>query len=163
MTVARAATALLFSCIFAVAGPARGADANAAADPAAAPLLALVQHFIDAQRTYNVAALSALTADTYIEISPLGDVDPRQKMLGFYVTDGTKSAPPLQLDEPIVRVLGDSAVIIAKLVFSVSIDGQRTERALRASYVAVRSGDNWKLVSAQFTPVHANRAAKTPS
>ena len=49
-----------------------------------APLKQLVGQLVDAQTKYDAAALDRLFTADYIEISPLGEFDPRNKVLGFY-------------------------------------------------------------------------------
>ena len=58
----------------------------------------LVQRFATAQGTFDRAALEALTAENYVEISPLGEVDPRSKMLSFYVKHDDKPLPAITVD-----------------------------------------------------------------
>ena len=74
----------------------------------------LVQRFSAAQSTFDMATLKAVTADNYIEISPLGEVDPREKMLSFYVRKDDKPRPAIAVDEITTRVLGDTAVGCAR-------------------------------------------------
>ena len=119
----------------------RGADSAGAVE--------LVQRFLDAQSHYDVPSLRALTSEQFVEISPLGEVDPRDKMLGFYVKDAPPAPPPLTIDERQVRVLGDSAIVTVKL--TLNINGQ--PRSLRSNFVAHKEGAQWKLVSAQHTPM----------
>jgi len=109
----------------------------------------LVRQFLDAQAHYDVPALRALTSDQFVEISPLGDVDPRDRMLGFYVKDAPPARPPVGIDERQVRVFGDSAVVTVRL--TLDINGQA--RSLRSNFVAHKQGGQWKLVSAQHTPM----------
>jgi ketosteroid isomerase-like protein len=109
----------------------------------------LVRKFLDAQSRHDVPALRSLTAEQFVEISPLGEVDPRDKMLGFYVGDASPTRPVIAIDEREVRVFGDSAIVTVKLSFNAG--GQA--RSLRAGFVAHRDGAMWKLVSAQHTPM----------
>jgi ketosteroid isomerase-like protein len=105
----------------------------------------LVDAFIAAQRGFDQAALGRLTAPEYVEISPLGEVDPRDRMLGFYAPDKKQAAPEITVSERTVRVLGDTALVTARLAFGPG--------AMRAVYVARRDKNGWRLVSTQFTPI----------
>ena len=121
---------------------------------AANPLTELVQRFTAAQTAMDVPQLAALTADNYVEISPLGDVDPRDKMLGFYKKDDKRPPlPAVALDEVTTRQFGDTAVVTAKLSFTRTVGGQARSVSMRAGYVAVKTGGSWKLVSSQYTPM----------
>jgi uncharacterized protein (TIGR02246 family) len=134
--------------------------AATATDAADAALLDLVQRHLTAQRTYDVPALAATTSDDFIEVSPLGEVDPRQKMLGFYAVPSTTPAPTVQLQETMVRVYGDSAIVVAKLAYTMTANGQSREMAMRGTYVAHKTDGVWKLVSTHYNGI---RPPKTPS
>lgn len=113
----------------------------------------LVQRFATAQGTFDRTALEALTAENYIEISPLGEVDPRAKMLSFYVKHDDKPLPAITVDEITPRVLGNTAIVLAKVSYAMTVGGQARTSALRSSFVALQQDGAWKLVSAQYTPI----------
>ncbi|AQR75717.1 hypothetical protein BXU08_06565 [Sphingomonas sp. LM7] len=128
---------------------------HARQDPAAQEaLVRLVGDFVRAQQSFDVPRLTALTAPDYLEISPVGEVDSREKMLGFYAPDKKSNAPAVEIVEPVVRMFGDTAIVIARLAYTVQVPGQSPRvMALRASFVARREGGSWKLVSAQYTGI----------
>ena len=126
---------------------------SAMAAPADAELVALVKRHAEAQATFDQAALKAITADNYAEVSPLGEVDSREKMLSFYAPELKRPAPQLQVDEPQVRVLGDSAVIYTRLTFTMGSGDAARTFAMRAGYVAQFKDGKWLLVSAQYTGI----------
>lgn len=109
----------------------------------------LVRNFLDAQLRHDVPALRKLTAEQFVEISPLGEVDPRDKMLGFYMGDAPAARPTVGIDERQVRIFGDSALANVKITYNLS--GQA--RSMRTSFVAYKDGAHWKLVSVQHTPI----------
>src|ERR1044072_444020 len=47
-------------------------------------LKSLVRQMTDAQAAYDAATLDKIFTADYIEISPVGEFDPREKVLGFY-------------------------------------------------------------------------------
>ena len=112
-----------------------------------------VSKFLDAQAHYDVPALRALTADQFVEISPLGEVDPRDKMIGFYAKDAPPGVPVPVIDERQVRVFGASAIVTVRI--TININGQA--RSLRSTFVTHKDGTQWKLVSAQHTPMRPAR------
>jgi hypothetical protein len=113
----------------------------------------LVQRFATAQGTFDRAALEALTFENYIEISPLGEVDPRAKMLSFYVKHDDKPLPAITVDEIMPRVLGTTAIVLAKMSYVMTVGGQTRTAAVRSSFVALQQDGAWKLISAQYTPI----------
>jgi len=103
---------ILSTCLLGTLGAMGGAQAA----PADAELLALVQRHAQAQNNFDQVALKATTAENYVEISPVGEVDGREKMLSFYAPEQKRPSPQLQVDEPLVRLFGDTAVISARAV-----------------------------------------------
>ena len=134
--------------------------AQAALADDAADVLNLVRQHVAAQTQFDVPKLAALTADNYVEVSPMGEVDTREKMLAFYAPEKKTATPVITVEEPLVRVTGGTAVLIGKLAISVNAGGQQRQMAMRASYVAVKEGANWKLMSAQYTGIAPKRPAQ---
>ncbi|HWW70684.1 MAG TPA: nuclear transport factor 2 family protein [Duganella sp.] len=128
-------------------------NAHAAPDDANAELIGLIHRHVDAQREFDVATLQAVTADNYVEVSPAGEVDSRDKMLSFYDPAQRRPAPTVQVDEPTVRTFDQTAIVIARLTYTMSAEGQSRSFAMRASYVARRFDGKWKLVSAHYTGI----------
>lgn len=128
-------------------------NAHAAPDGANAELIGLIQRHVDAQREFDVATLQAVTADNYVEVSPAGEVDNRDKMLSFYDPAQRRPAPTVRVDEQTVRTFDQTAVVIARLTYTMDADGQARSFAMRASYVAQRFDGKWKLVSAHYTGI----------
>lgn len=134
--------------------------AQAALADDAADVLNLVRQHVAAQTQFDVPALATLTADNYVEVSPLGEVDTREKMLAFYAPEKKTATPVITVEEPLVRVKGGTAVLIGKLAISVNAGGQQRQMAMRASYVAVKEATGWKLMSAQYTGIAPKRPAQ---
>lgn len=115
----------------------------------------LLQTFVEAQRTFDVAQLDDIFAPDYVEISSAGEVDPRAKVLGFYAPDKKVSDVPLAtLDEITTRVNGDTGITIARLTYQMKgPDGTPAARSMRCVFVTRIIGTRWKLVSTQYTPI----------
>jgi ketosteroid isomerase-like protein len=130
----------------------------AAASPAPAQdaaILSLVDRFEAARRQFDPVALAATLAPDYEEISPVGTVDPRAAVLGFYAPAARRPAPAMTADETVVRARGDLALVTRRQ--SIALPGGTT-RSLRVRYVARRGGGGWQLVSVQYTPIPPARA-----
>lgn len=112
-----------------------------------AEVTALVDAFVAAQRDFDQPALARLTTPDYVEVSPVGQVDSRAKMLAFYAPEHKQSAPPLVLTERTIRLHQKTAIATARLAAG--------RLVLRAVYVARRDGGTWRLLSAQFTPIRS--------
>ena len=121
-----------------------------------AALTQLVDSFTRAQREYDQPQLAALTTPDYVEVSPIGDVDTRDEMLGFYAPDKKRASPELMISERLISRQGDIAVLLAKLSFAAPGPGGVTRTmAMRASFVARRTGRAWRLAAAHYTPMRA--------
>lgn len=130
------------------------------ASPAAARVAdtMAVEHVVDrfnaARAAFDAAALGDTLAPDYQEISPVGDVDDRAKVLGFYGADRRRAGPAIQSSERHSAIHGAFGIATERLSFAMTRpDGVTMTRSLRARYVAVRRGAGWQLVSAQYTPV----------
>ena len=122
--------------------------------PPTAALTQLVERFSKAQQAFDVATLRDLTAEDYVEVSPLGEVDPRDKMLGFYAPEHKVDPPEMSIQDNQVRVFGDIGVVLARISYTMKgLDSQPHTHDLRATFVARKTSEGWKLVSTSFTPL----------
>lgn len=112
---------------------------------------AVVDAYVAAQGAFDQATLARITAPDFVEISPLGEVDPRDKMLGFYTPDKKQPGPVITISERDVRVTNGLALVTLRYAFG--------ERALRVVYVLRRDAGKWLLVSAQYTPIRIKPAS----
>lgn len=128
--------------------------AEHAAEDGPQQLLALIIRYAHAQSTFDVEGLKATTDSTFIEVSPIGEVDSREKVLAFYASSKNTAGPTLKIDDQNIRIFSNTGVVIARMTYSLKgPDGQERQQALRACYVAYKHKDKWKLISAQYTPI----------
>ena len=121
-------------------------------------LLKLVQSYTEAQRDFEPSKIDAIVTRDFYEVSPLGEVDPREKVLGFYLPANKREAPTLELSEPSIQMFGNTGTILVKLSGSVTANAEKRSFAFRAGYVAVNEGGKWKLASAQYTGIRPPKA-----
>jgi uncharacterized protein (TIGR02246 family) len=121
-------------------------------------ILTLVRQLAEAQKNYDARKLDEILAPDYVEISPAGEVDPRAKVLGFYAPE-RKSARQgemvsYELDEITSRIYGDTAIVVARLPFTLKTpDGQSISRAFRCTFVCRKARGKWRIASAQYTGI----------
>jgi uncharacterized protein (TIGR02246 family) len=131
--------------------------AGAQADKsAAAEVVAVVQQLADAQRTFDQSALERLLAPDYIEVSPVGDVDDRAKVIGFYSAEAKAKAPPVSsitIDETTVRVYGDYAVVIARQTMNINAGGTNRPVVMRTTAHLRKISNAWRISSMQYTGI----------
>lgn len=138
-----------------VAPVAARAEQSAGAD---AQVAGVLQALVVAQETFDATQLDQLLAPDYIEISPVGEVGPRAKVLGFYAPDkkAVGPIPRLALDQITTRVYGETALAIARVSFSPPSASQPAG-SMRAVFVLRAVGGRWLLVSSQYTPIREKR------
>ena len=126
----------------------------------------LLRQFTEAQKNYDARVLDEILATDYVEISPLGEVDPRAKVLGFYAPEKKSERGgelvSYGLDEMTARIYGDTAIIVARLPFTLKTpDGQTSSRALRCTIVCRKMRGKWRIASAQYTGIRPPAPAKS--
>jgi uncharacterized protein (TIGR02246 family) len=129
-------------------------------------ILGLVRQLAEAQKNYDAAKLDEILAPDYVEISPAGEVDPRAKVLGFYAPE-KKSARQgemlsYEFDEITSRIYGDTAIVVARLPFTLKTpDGQTISRAMRCTFVCRKTRGKWRIASAQYTGIRPPAPSKS--
>ena len=126
-------------------------------------LTALVKQMTDAQSKFDPITLETIYASDFIEISPIGEVDPREKTIGFYRPeanpDRDKVKTTVTTDEFLIRTYGNFAVVIARITFAQagSEPSARPPFSVRATIVCRKESGAWKISSAQYTGIRPPR------
>jgi hypothetical protein len=118
-----------------------------------------------AQSKFAAATLDKIYASDFIEISPIGEVDPRAKTIGFYKPE---AKPPGDLnvsvttDEFVIRTYGNFAVVIARITYAplASAPTARPPFSIRATLVCRKENGVWKIASAQYTGIRPPRPSQ---
>ena len=131
-----------------------------ARDDASTAVATLAGKFLEAQRSFDLPAIRALTAENYVEVSPAGELDDREKMLGFYAPSKKMQAPPMTVENELTRVYGDVGIQTVKLTYTMMAGGEQRTMALRATLVAHKRGGEWKMVTAQYTGIRPPKAGQ---
>ena len=124
----------------------------------------LVREFRAAEQAYDPTALARLTAERYVEVSPRGEVDERARFLGFYQPALRKPWPPLAVSDEQIRVFGTTALDVLTLTYTLpGPDGTSRSQAVRATFVAQRSAQGWRLLGAQYTGIVPTAPTSAPA
>lgn len=123
-----------------------------------AAIQTVIQKLVTAQTQFDQKTIDALLAPDYIEISPLGEVDPRDKVIGFYAADQepdpSKMTAAVDVTEYSIRSYGNFAVAIARFNYLMTAEGKPLPpRSIRAMIVLRKVNADWKIVSTQFTGI----------
>lgn len=130
-----------------------------------AELTKLVNKMVAAQINYDAAALDAIFTADYIEISPVGELDPRDKVLGFYKPelkpDPAKVSTKSDASEWSIRVRDKSAIVILRLDYTITAEGRTMPpRGMRVMLVCAKEKGGWKIASAQYTGIRPPQPPK---
>lgn len=126
------------------------------------PVESVLRQFIQATLDYDVAKLETLIDPEFIEISPIGEVDPHDVFLGYYKVPVEQRGPKprsFSLEELIVRNPSpDTCVAIYRQKLVLGTEEKPMEMAIRVTSVLKKSKDTWRLYSNQYTGIRAKRA-----
>lgn len=126
-------------------------------------LRALVQRMTDAQSSFDPVGLERIYTSDFIEISPVGEVDPRDKTIGFYKPEANpnrdKAKPIVTTDEFLIRTYGDFAIVIAHITYAQAGNdlSARPPFSVRVTLVCRKEKGAWKIGSAQYTGIKPPR------
>lgn len=131
-------------------------------------LKSLVKQMTDAQSNYQPDVLDKIFAADFIEISPVGEFDTREKVLGFYKPElkppADKMSAETEVDEFSVRNYGKFAVVIARFNYKITSAGKTLPpRSMRVTLVCKKEKNGWKIASAQYTGIRPPQAAQPKS
>ena len=110
----------------------------------------VLNNYAEATRTYDVKALDKLFDPEYVEVSPLGEVDLRDKVLSFYKQPGP-APDSKKIDELTIRLPAKGfAVAIFRQTANIKIQDKTVSRSFRVTVNLKHSGNNWRMFSTQF-------------
>lgn len=121
-------------------------------------LKSLVKQMTDAQINYQPDVLDKIFTADYIEISPVGEFDSREKVLSFYKPElkppAEKISTKVEATDFSIRNYGKFAIVITQLNFTITSEGKTMPpRSMRATIVCRKEKGAWKIASAQYTGI----------
>jgi ketosteroid isomerase-like protein len=124
----------------------------ALAAPLPADLAAAAHAYDAAQVNGDRAALERLVADDYLLVNGAGQVQDKARLIADYVAPGFK-LDPFTIEEPVEKVLGDTA-LLGGLVNMTGVDGgQRFALVVRFIDTWAKRDGRWRVVYSQVTRV----------
>jgi ketosteroid isomerase-like protein len=112
----------------------------------------LERRWTEAETRADIAALDELSTDDFRLIGPAGFVLDKQQWLDRY-RHGELVTTSLRFEDAQTRLYGDTAVTIGRHVQEAAYQGHPVNGQFRASHVAVREGDAWRLAGYQLSPI----------
>jgi ketosteroid isomerase-like protein len=126
-------------------------------------LISLVNQMTNAQTNFDAATLDKIYAADYIEVSPIGEVDSREKAVGFYKSENNlnrdKTKMVVTAAEFSIRIYKDFAVVISRFTFAQTGNATpaRPPVSFRATIVCRKEKNVWKIGSVQATGIRPSR------
>lgn len=108
----------------------------------------VVEDYVEAQNRLDTSRMARLMDTDYVEISPLGALDDRSDVLGFY-SDANASRQDIALEVDTLRTWDAGCAIVASLVLKLATG----ERRLRVTYTLRRAARTWRIVVVQYTAI----------
>jgi ketosteroid isomerase-like protein len=93
----------------------------------------------------DAAAISRFMADDWTIVGPDGSIDGRERFLSF-ITSGALTHDIMTSEDLIIRVLGDSAIVMARGVSAGVYQGRPFREHERSSNVFARREGRWVCV-----------------
>lgn len=119
----------------------------------------LVQNFLSAEKAYDAPSLARMISESYVEVSPAGEVDEHDRFLGFYAPEKKTDWPSMSTSDINVRMFGDTAIEVVKFTYQMpGPDGVTHAREIRGSFIAQKEKGTWKLLGAHYTGIRAPQA-----
>lgn len=119
-------------------------------------LLDTIHGYAKALQESDADVLERLLADDYTEVSPLGELDSRAKVIQSYRDQARQGRPNLKIavEEPQVRTYERVALVVVRLTMTFP---STPARSIRTVLVARIQAGNWRLCSVQFTPIRTTK------
>ena len=100
----------------------------------------------------DVATLDLLATDDFMLVGPVGFVLDKHQWLERY-RGGALRTTALAFEEAVTRVHGDCAIRIGRHVQEAEFQGRPVNGEFRATHIAVRDGDRWRLAGVHLSPI----------
>jgi len=115
-------------------------------------VMAVEREGTEAHLRGDVTTIARLMAEDYLKIESDGSVSDRATTLAKY-TPETRYWEKAEGDEYVVRVYGDTAVVIGRWTARGMNNGERFDYAARFLSVYVKREGEWKMVAEQSTSI----------
>jgi ketosteroid isomerase-like protein len=100
----------------------------------------------------DIATLDALATEDFTLVGPVGFVLNKREWLDRYRGGGLRTKA-LAFEDAVTRVYGDSAIRVGRHIQEAEFQGRPVDGQFRATHVAVRQGDRWRLAGVHLSPI----------
>ena len=100
----------------------------------------------------DIATLDALATEDFTLVGPVGFVLDKQQWLQRYRGGGLHTKA-LVFEDAVTRVYGDAAIRVGRHVQQAEFQGRPVDGEFRATHIAVRESDRWRLAGVHLSPI----------
>jgi hypothetical protein len=100
----------------------------------------------------DTATLNALATDDFTLVGPVGFVLNKGQWLERYRGGGLRTTA-LAFEDAVTRVYRDVAIRVGRHVQEAQFQGRPVNGEFRATHIAVRQGDRWRLAGIHLSPI----------
>jgi hypothetical protein len=100
----------------------------------------------------DTTTLDALATDDFTLVGPVGFVLDKGQWLERYRGGGLRTTA-LAFEDAVTRVYADSAIRVGRHVQEAQFQGRPVNGEFRATHIAVRDGDRWRLAGIHLSPI----------
>ena len=115
-------------------------------------VLSTERAWVEAHRNLDLRTIKHIMADSYQKIQPDGSVITKQDNLLSY-SSVERKWETAESNQYIVNIYDNTAVVIGRWQAKGTNDGQDFDYIARFMSVYVKSGNEWKMVAEQSTPI----------
>jgi hypothetical protein len=112
----------------------------------------LDRRLVRAEIEGDTSTLDAIATDDFMLVGPVGFVLDKQQWLDRYRGGGLRTTA-LAFEDATTRVRGDCAIRIGRHVQEAEFQGRAVNGEFRATHIAVRDGDRWRLAGVHLSPI----------
>jgi hypothetical protein len=100
----------------------------------------------------DTATLDALATDDFTLVGPVGFVLDKNQWLERYRGGGLRTTA-LTFEDAVTRVYSDAAIRVGRHVQEAQFQGRPVNGEFRATHIAVRQGDRWRLAGIHLSAI----------
>jgi hypothetical protein len=123
------------------------AAAHAAVQSPQDDVLQATRNWLKGMSTADRTELNSIMDPQFVATTPAGDVLAKDRLVPDDSSQAVQQLPAFDLDSPMVRVYGDTAVLMGRLK-----SAGDAKQDLDGTFVYAKHGNGWKLVAVHLSP-----------
>lgn len=100
----------------------------------------------------DIVVLGELVAEDYVLVNSDSTLQGKQSYLADFTAPGFR-LDPYVMEEPVLKIWGNTALIAGRLHLAWTQDGRRQNRVVRIAHVWAKDDGHWRLTYTQLTRV----------